>query len=65
MRKLLILVAALLAIAPSLAFADTMLLPSVTVTGDTIHIGDIFRDAGARAERPGRARPCSRHARHL
>src|SRR6201987_4880569 len=52
MRKFLTLAAALVAISPSLAFADTMLLPSVTVTGDTIHIGDIFRDAGAHASDP-------------
>jgi flagella basal body P-ring formation protein FlgA len=52
MRKLLITVAFVLGIAPGAAFADTMLLPSVTVTGDTIHIGDIFRDAGARAGDP-------------
>jgi flagella basal body P-ring formation protein FlgA len=29
-----------------------MLLPSATVTGNTIHIGDIFRDAGAHASDP-------------
>jgi flagella basal body P-ring formation protein FlgA len=52
MRKFFILAAALTAAAPSLAFADTMLLPSVTVTGDTIHIGDIFRDAGPHASDP-------------
>jgi flagella basal body P-ring formation protein FlgA len=52
MRKFLILAAALVAISPGLAFADTMLLPNVTVTGDTIHIGDIFRDAGAHASDP-------------
>ncbi|HEY1503443.1 MAG TPA: flagellar basal body P-ring formation chaperone FlgA [Stellaceae bacterium] len=53
MRKLLIAAAAVvLGIAPGAAFADTMLLPSVTVTGDTIHIGDIFRDAGVHADDP-------------
>lgn len=52
MRKLFILATALVAVAPGLAFADTMLLPSVTVTGDTIHVGDIFRDAGAHASDP-------------
>jgi flagella basal body P-ring formation protein FlgA len=52
MRKFLILAASLVAATPSIAFADTMLLPSVTVTGDTIHIGDIFRDAGAHANDP-------------
>jgi flagella basal body P-ring formation protein FlgA len=52
MRKFFVLAAALVAVSPGLAFADTMLLPSVTVTGDTIHIGDIFRDAGPRAGDP-------------
>ena len=52
MRKLLITAALVLGIAPGGAFAETMLLPSVTVTGDTIHIGDIFRDAGAHAGDP-------------
>ena len=52
MRKFLILATALAAVSPSLAFADTMLLPSVTVTGDTIHVGDIFRDAGPHANDP-------------
>src|SRR6185437_12317614 len=52
MRKLLITAAILLGLAPGSALADTMLLPSVTVTGDTIHIGDIFRDAGAHANDP-------------
>ncbi len=52
MRKSLILAALLFASAPGAAFADTMLLPNVTVTGDTIHIGDLFRDAGARANDP-------------
>ena len=52
MRKLLITAAFVLGIAPGVAFADTMLLPSATVTGDMIHIGDIFRDAGAQASDP-------------
>jgi flagellar basal body P-ring formation protein FlgA len=52
MRKSLILAALLIASAPGAAFADPMLLPSVTVTGDTIHIGDLFRDAGAHASDP-------------
>jgi flagella basal body P-ring formation protein FlgA len=52
MRKFLILAASLAALSPSLAFADTMLLPTATVTGDTIHIGDIFRDAGPHASDP-------------
>jgi flagella basal body P-ring formation protein FlgA len=52
MRKLLITAALLLGIAPGVAFAETMLLPSATVTGDTIHLGDIFRDAGAQASDP-------------
>lgn len=52
MRKLLITVAIVLGLAPGAAFADTMLLPSVTVTGDTIHIGDIFRDTGTHANDP-------------
>jgi flagella basal body P-ring formation protein FlgA len=52
MRKLLITAALVLGLAPGAAFADTMLLPSVTVTGDTIHIGDIFRDAGPHAGDP-------------
>jgi len=49
MRKYLIIAALMLGIAPGAAFAEPMLLPSVTVAGDTIHIGDIFRDAGAPA----------------
>jgi flagella basal body P-ring formation protein FlgA len=58
MRKFLLLAAASLAAAvPSLAFADTMLLPNVTVTGDTIHISDIFRDAGPHASDPVAAAP--------
>jgi flagella basal body P-ring formation protein FlgA len=52
MRKFFLLAATLVAVSPGLAFADTMLLPSVTVTGDTIHVGDIFRDAGAHASDP-------------
>jgi flagella basal body P-ring formation protein FlgA len=52
MRKFLILAASLVAAAPSLAFADTMLLPNVSVTGDTIHVSDIFRDAGPHANDP-------------
>lgn len=52
MRKTLITAALVLGIAPGAAFADTMLLPSATVAGDTIHIGDIFRDAGVRASDP-------------
>ncbi len=52
MRKLLTLAAILFATAPGAAFADTMLLPNVTVTGGTIHVGDIFRDAGAHASDP-------------
>ena len=52
MRKFFILAAALVAVSPGLAIADTMLLPSVTVTGNMIHIGDIFRDAGAHAGDP-------------
>jgi flagella basal body P-ring formation protein FlgA len=52
MRKFFILAASLAALSPSLAFADTMLLPSATVTGNTIHIGDIFRDAGPHASDP-------------
>ena len=57
MRKLLLLAASLAAAVPSLAFADTMLLPNVTVTGDTIHISDIFRDAGPHASDPVAAAP--------
>jgi flagellar basal body P-ring formation protein FlgA len=57
LRKSLILAVTLAAAAPSLAFADTMLLPSATVTGDTIHISDIFRDAGAHANDPVAAAP--------
>lgn len=52
MRKFLIAAALVLGIAPGAAFADTMLLPSVTVTGDTIHIGDLFRDSGPHASDP-------------
>jgi flagella basal body P-ring formation protein FlgA len=52
MRKFFILAASLAALSPSLAFADTMLLPTATVTGDTIHVGDIFRDAGPHASDP-------------
>jgi len=61
MRKLLITAALVLGpslgMMPGAAFAETMLLPSVTVTGNTIHIGDIFRDAGARASDPVAAAP--------
>jgi flagella basal body P-ring formation protein FlgA len=52
MRKLLMTAAVVFGLVPGAAFADTMLLPSVTVTGDTIHIGDIFRDAGPQADDP-------------
>jgi flagella basal body P-ring formation protein FlgA len=52
MRRFLITAAVVLAVAPGAAFAETMLLPSVTVSGDTIHIGDIFRDAGTSASDP-------------
>jgi flagella basal body P-ring formation protein FlgA len=52
MRKLPIIAALMFGIAPGAAFADPMLLPSATVSGDTIHIGDIFRDAGAQASDP-------------
>ena len=52
MRQLLIAAALVLGLAPGAAFAETMLLPSATVTGDTIHLGDIFRDAGAQASDP-------------
>jgi flagella basal body P-ring formation protein FlgA len=52
MRKLLITAVLLLGIAPGAASAETMLLPSATVTGDTVHLGDIFRDAGAQASDP-------------
>ena len=52
MCKLLVTAALLLGIAPGAAFAETMLLPSATVTGDTIHLGDIFRDAGTQAGDP-------------
>jgi len=57
MRTLPIIAAALFAIAPGAAFAETMLLPSVTVGGDTVHVGDIFRDAGAHAADPVAAAP--------
>jgi flagella basal body P-ring formation protein FlgA len=49
MRSLIILVALALAALPGEVFADTMLQPNVTVAGDTIHIGDLFSDAGAHA----------------
>src|SRR5690242_9419516 len=52
MRKLFILAAILLGIAPVAASADPMLLPSATITGDTIHLGDLFSDAGAHASDP-------------
>ena len=57
MRKLLLTAAVVFGLAPGAAFADTMLLPSVTVTGDTIHIGDLFRDAGPQASDPVAAAP--------
>ena len=57
MRHLLITAALALAIAPGVARADTMLLPSATITGDTIHIADLFRDAGVPASDPVAAAP--------
>lgn len=47
-----LLVFALATALPLPAFADTMLLPNATVTGDTIHIGDLFSNAGAHAADP-------------
>jgi flagella basal body P-ring formation protein FlgA len=49
MRRLVLLAAVMIAALPGDVFADTMLLPNATVTGDTIHIGDIFADAGSHA----------------
>jgi flagellar basal body P-ring formation protein FlgA len=51
-RRLIIVAALLAATLPGAAFADTMLQPNVTVTGDTVHIGDLFSDAGAHAGDP-------------
>ncbi|HVA12247.1 MAG TPA: flagellar basal body P-ring formation chaperone FlgA [Stellaceae bacterium] len=52
MRRFIVLAALLLTALPGAAFADPMLQPNVTVTGDTIHIGDLFSDAGAHAIDP-------------
>jgi len=48
-----LLLAAVFAVAlPGSVFADPMLQPNVKVTGDTIHIGDLFSDAGPHAGDP-------------
>ena len=52
MRRLVFLVATLAAALPGTVFADTMLQPNVKISGDTIHIGDLFSDAGAHAGDP-------------
>jgi flagellar basal body P-ring formation protein FlgA len=53
MRSLVVsLLAVLLLMAPCIGHAEAVLLPSVTVTGDTIHLGDLFTDAGANAGDP-------------
>jgi flagella basal body P-ring formation protein FlgA len=57
MRSLIILGAVVLAALPGTVFADTMLQPNVTVTGDTIHVGDLFSGAGAHAGEPVAAAP--------
>lgn len=49
MRRLAFIAALLTAALPAAAFADTMLVPNATVTGDTIHIGDLFTNAGTHA----------------
>jgi flagella basal body P-ring formation protein FlgA len=56
-RRLTILAAALAVALPGTVFADTMLQPNVKVMGDTIHIGDLFSDAGAHADDPVAAAP--------
>lgn len=57
MRSLIVLGAVILAALPGTVFADTMLQPNVTVTGDTIHVGDLFSDAGPHASEPIAAAP--------
>lgn len=52
MRRLIILAAALAAALPGTGFADTMLQPNVKVMGDTVHVGDLFSDAGPHAGDP-------------
>lgn len=52
MRRLALFAAAMIVALPGPVFADTLLLPNATVTGDTIHIGDIFANAGAHAGDP-------------
>jgi flagellar basal body P-ring formation protein FlgA len=52
MRRFLIVAGVLLTASPGAAFAETMLLPNVTVSGDTIALGDLFRDAGVHASDP-------------
>ncbi|HEY3917783.1 MAG TPA: flagellar basal body P-ring formation chaperone FlgA [Stellaceae bacterium] len=52
-RRFIALLALLLTAAlPGAAVADTLLQPNVTVTGDTIHIGDLFSNAGPHAADP-------------
>lgn len=57
MRSLVILGAAMLAALPGTVFADTLLQPNVTVTGDTLHVGDLFSNAGPHAGEPIAAAP--------
>lgn len=52
MRRVLLLVAAFALALPGTLFADPMLQPNVKLMGDTIHIGDLFSDAGAHAGDP-------------
>ena len=52
MRHFVVLAAFLAGACPAPCFADPMLQPNVTVAGDTIHLGDLFRDAGAHASDP-------------
>jgi flagella basal body P-ring formation protein FlgA len=52
MRRLITIAALLVAASPGEVFADAMLQPNITVTGDTLHIGDLFSDAGAHASDP-------------
>lgn len=57
MRSLFILGAVLLTALPGTVFADPMLQPNITVTGDTLHVGDLFSGAGPHAGEPVAAAP--------
>jgi flagella basal body P-ring formation protein FlgA len=56
-RRLIIIAAFLAVAAPGAALADPMLLPNVKVSGNTVHLGDLFSDAGAHAADPIAAAP--------